>query len=153
LGRIEKSIEIKASPEKVWEMLALDRSSEWDEGSQKGLKNLEYTSEVHTPKDKLRVGASAHTTVKGEGEMDFEITESLENTKITYRGKGGKTTKDMTLTFILEPVEEGTKFSYLLDYELSWGIIGKFLDKLFARRITEKVVERSLENLKSILEK
>ena len=29
MGRIEKSIEIKASPERGWEMLALDRLPEW----------------------------------------------------------------------------------------------------------------------------
>jgi hypothetical protein len=41
LTRIEKSIDIKASPEKVWELLALDRASEWNEGS---VKNVEYTT-------------------------------------------------------------------------------------------------------------
>jgi len=52
LARIEKSVEIRASPEKVWEMLAVDRFLEWDEGTQKNAKSVEYTSEVHTPKDK-----------------------------------------------------------------------------------------------------
>jgi len=35
LGRVEKSIEIRAPHEKVWEMLAVDRFPEWDEGTQK----------------------------------------------------------------------------------------------------------------------
>jgi len=43
LVRIEKTIEIKASPEKVWEMLALDSWTEWMEG----WKSVEYTSGVH----------------------------------------------------------------------------------------------------------
>jgi len=150
LGRIEKSIEIKASPEKVWEMLALDRAPEWNEGS---IENVEYTTEMSTPKDKYRVGATAHATIKGEGEVHFEIMESLENTKITIQGKGGKTTKVYMLTYTLEPVEEGTKLTQRTDYELSWGILGKFLDKLVAQRITEKDMERQLEKLKSILEK
>jgi len=150
LGRIEKSIEIKASPEKVWEMLALDRAPEWNEGS---IENVEYTTEVSTPKDKYRVGATAHATIKGEGEVHFEIMESLENTKITIQGKGGKTTKVYMLTYTLEPVEEGTKLTQRTDYELSWGILGKFLDKLVAQRMTEKDMERQLEKLKSILEK
>jgi carbon monoxide dehydrogenase subunit G len=147
LGRIERSIENRAPPEKVWEMLAFDRMAEWIKWS--GLS----TSEVHNPKDKLRVGASAHATIKGEGEIHFEVTESLENTKITIHGKGGKYTKDMTLTFTLEPVEEGTKLTQRLDYELSWGIFGKFLDKLVAQRMTEKDMEIEQEKLKSILEK
>jgi len=150
LGRIEKSVEIKVPPEKVWEMLAIDRAPEWNEGS---MKNVEYTTEVSTPKDKYRVGASAHATIKGEGEVHFEVMESLENTKITIQGKGGKTSPRYILTYTLEPVEEGTKLTQRTDYELSWGILGKFLDKLVAQRISEKDMERQLENLKSILEK
>ena len=95
MGRVEKLIEIRAPPEKVWEMLALDRWPEWMEG----YKSSEYTSEVRTSKDKYRVGASAHITVtekpKAETEADqhreewdFEITESLENEKITYSVRG-----------------------------------------------------------------
>jgi len=48
LGRVAKSIEIKASPEKVWEMLAFDRRPEWMEG----IKSVKYTSEIPTPEDK-----------------------------------------------------------------------------------------------------
>ena len=131
-------------------MLSLDRVPEWNEGS---MKNVEYTTKVSTPQDKYRVGASAQATIKGEGEVYFEITESLENTKITVQGKGGKTIKDMMLTYTLEPVYEGTELTQRTDYELSWGILGKFLDKLVAQRMTEKDMERQLEKLKSILEK
>ncbi len=149
MGRIEKSIEIKASSEKVWEMLALDR---WPEWMVEGWKNAEYTSEVRVPKDKYRVGASAHI-YELNTKYDFEITESLENEKITFLSKGtgeGKVT--MTITYILEPAEEGTKLTYAMDYEVPWGILGKGLDKL-GHRSGEKTVEKELEKLKSILEK
>ena len=45
MGRVEKSIEIKAPAEKVWEMLALDRQAEW----MGEWKSAEYTLEVRTP--------------------------------------------------------------------------------------------------------
>ena len=152
MGRVEKSIEIRAPPEKVWEMLALDRFPEWEEGYKEDLKNIEYTSEVKTPKDKYRVGLSAHLDIKGEGEMDLEITESLENEKITYHLAGGSFTKHLILRFLLEPVEEETKFTYAVDYELSWGIFGKFLEKSFIKRMIEKGVDKASQNLKGILE-
>jgi len=38
-------------------------------------------------------------------------------------------------------------------HTMPWGILGKFLDKLFGQRMSEKEVGRELENLKSILEK
>jgi len=147
LGRVEKSVEIKASPEKVWEILAFDRMPEWMEE----WKNMKYTSEVRTSKDKYRVGASAHVTEK-HGEFDLEITESLENEKITALSKGkykypwmggGKMT--MTVTYTLKPVEEGTELTYAMDYEMSLERFGK--------GYLEKGIEKSLNNLGSILEK
>ena len=148
MGRVEKSIIIKAPPEKVWEMLALDRLPEWTEGLQ---ESVEYTSEVSTPEDKYRVGASTHTNIKGAGAIDFEITESLENEKITYR-MIGKRANNTIVTYNLEPFEEGTKFAYLMTYELTWGILGKFLGRL-GKGMLEKEAEKSLESLKNILEK
>jgi hypothetical protein len=150
VGRTEISIEIGASPEKVWEMLALDRLLEWSEGYRGELNSVEYTSEVHSPEDKFRVGASAHGIPKKEGDINFEITESLENEKLTYRIYG----KISALaTHILEPTEKGTKYTISADYEMPWGIFGKILGPLFFYRVMEKEFERDLKNFKSILEK
>jgi len=150
LGRIEKSIEIKAPPEKVWEMLAVDRFQEWTVGLASRMldtTNIEFTSEVSTPEDKYRVGTSAQS--KGE---TFKVTESLKNKKITYLiGETG--TNAGTITLVLEPVEDGTKLTYVTEYEMPWGVFGKFLEKAFSKRIGERDLQKSLEKLKSIVEK
>jgi carbon monoxide dehydrogenase subunit G len=152
LGRVEKSIEIRAPPEKVWEMLALDRLLEWNEGWQKSLKSVEYISEVRTVEDKLRVGAYAHGIPKKQGEpTSFEIAESLENEKMAYSFLVGKLAR-VLVTYLLKPVEKGTKLTYSIDYEMSWGIFGKMLGRL-AVIGGDKEVERDLERFKSILEK
>jgi len=147
LGRIERSIEIKASPERVWEMLALDRLQEWNEE----YGNVKYTSEVRNPEDKYKVGASSHTDIKGAGAIDFEITESLKNEKMTFR-MIGKRANNTVVTYVLESVDEGTKFAYVMTFKLPWGVFGTLLDKL-GKGMLEKEAERSLEKLKSILEK
>jgi len=77
LDRVEKSIEIKAPPEKVWAILALDRLLEWQLGFDKA-KSIEYTSEVCTTKDKYRVGASAQRILKKQGESSRLILKSRE---------------------------------------------------------------------------
>ena len=147
--RTEKSIEIKAPPEKVWEILALDRMPEWAfEGE---LKSVEYTSEVRTPEDKYRVGASSHTDIKGAGAIDFEITESLENEKMTFRMLG-KRANNTVVTYGLESIDKGTRFTYVTTFKLPWGIFGTLLDKL-GKGFLEKEAEKALEKLKSILEK
>ena len=145
MGRIEKSIEIGAPPEKVWELLALDRLPEWMEVLE--MKSGKYISEVHTAKDKYKVGATAHIVEK-RWEYDLDISESLENEMITVHSKGKY---PYTITCTLKPVDDGTKLMYTSDYE-SKGILGKAFVKLFAGTL-EKQVERALEKLKSILEK
>jgi len=149
LGRVERSIEIKASPERVWEMLALDRFPEWDEGTRKNVKSTEYVSEVRTPEDKYRAGTIVRQTENRGKTLDFEITESIENKKITYRTSSWSA----VVTIILEPLEERTSLTYAMDYELPYSILGKFLDTLLGQRVVGKDTERSLENLKNILEK
>ena len=143
MGRIEKSIEIRAPPEKVWEMLAFDRHSEWMEG----YKSVEYASEVRKPKDKYKVGTSAHITEHLK--YDFEITESLKNEKITFRSNKF----NMIKSYTLKTTETGTKVAVVFNYTSPYSILGKIVDKSFGQRIAEKGEEKSLKNLKTILEK
>jgi uncharacterized membrane protein len=147
MGRIEKSIEIKAPPEKVWELLALDRLPEWNEE----YGNVKYTSELRNPEDKYRVGASSHTNIKGAGAINFKITESLKNEKMTFR-MIGKRANNTVVTYVLKSIDEGTQFAYVMTYQLPWGSLGKFIGKI-GQGMLEKEAEKSLEKLKSILEK
>jgi len=142
---MEKSIVIKTSPEEVWELLALDRLPEWMDVLE--MKSAKYISEVRTPEDKYRTGASAHITEK-RWEYDLEITESLENEKMTVHSKGKYA---YTTTYILKPVDDGTKLTYMSEYGTR-GILGKTFAKLFAGTL-EKQVDQALEKLKSILKK
>jgi len=148
------SIEIEAPPEKVWEMLALDRWTEWDEGTQKMVKKVEHTSEIRTPEDKYRIGATANFIDQHDKlYLASEVTESLENEKITYRLRADEHpfVHQIAQTFVLEPVEKGTKLTSVMNYEkLGWGILGKAIIKVMT---AGKGTESMLENLKIILEK
>jgi len=146
LGRIERSIEIRAPPEKVWEALAFDRHPEWSEQ----YKSVEYTSEVNTPEDKYKVGASCRMNTK-EGIVEIKIIESLKNEKIMYRVQGMKGVRNVNGTFTLKPTEAGTKITAVSEYEMS-NLMMKMLAKL-ASKALEKDFEKGLEKLKSILEK
>ncbi len=137
--RIEKSIEIKTPHEKVWEMLAFDRHPEWFEERE----SATYTSDVRTPEDKYRVGASAQTTEKHFGKFDIEITESLENEKIMYVCRGVPHSKNVVEIFTLIPTEAGTKITFVADGEVHNPIYW-ILEKMFVHRAIEKGTEQSL---------
>jgi len=57
-----------------------------------------------------------------------------------------------TATSNLKPVQDGTKLTLVLDIEPGYGLLGKALYGLL-RSAEEKVLGRTLEKLKSILEK
>ena len=161
LGRVEKSIVINAPPEKVWEMLAFERLPEWGEGLGEGLGDrVEYTSEVHTSKDKYRVGATAQGIPKKQENnyCRFEIIESQEIKKIKYYAWEKPKylgILSMFITYSLEPAGTDTQLTYELESEKYgiFGVFGKFLEKLYLRRMVKKQIKKALENLKSILEK
>ena len=64
----------------------------------------------------------------------------------------GKRAMNTVLTYTLEPSEEGTKFGYVLTAEMPWGILGRFLGRI-GKGVLEREGEKSIENLKNILEK
>jgi len=145
--RIEKSTEIRAPPEKVWEMLAFDKAVEWMEG----WKNVKYTSEFNTPEEKYKVGTTALITEHVK--YDFEITESLKNEKIVWHSAGGRAKPEMIRSYTLKPTETGTIITSVFDYTSPFSVLGKIVDKAGGQRIAEKDVEKSLVKLKGILEK
>jgi len=157
LGRVEKTILIKAQPTKVWKILAFDRLPEWSEGFG---ERIEYTSRVNTPKDKYRIGATAQGIPKKpvDNYCRFQIIDSLENKKMKcYAWEKPKYLGilSMFITYSLEPAGTDTQLTYELESEKYgiFGVFGKFLEKLYLRRMVKKQIKKALENLKSILEK
>ena len=161
MGRAEESIVIKAPHEIVWEMLAFDKLPEWGEGFGEGLgERVEYTSELNTSKDKYRVGATAQGIPKKpkDNYCRFEIIESLENKKMKYYAWEKPKCLgilSMFITYSLEPAGTDSKLTYEIESEKYgiFGIFGKFLEKLYLRRMAKKQIQKALANLKSILEK
>ncbi len=146
---IERTIEINAPPEKVWEMLAFDRNAEWMEE----IESAEYSSVVRTPEDKYGVGATGHFLDKHSRlKYVFEITESLEYEKISSRWRGTGWVRNMIVTYTLKPTESGTEMTFAVDYEEP-NLIRRIMLNLLVYLVGEKEIERSLEKLKSILEK
>lgn len=157
MGKIEKTIVIMVPPEKVWRMLAFDRFPEWTETYG---ERIEYTSDVKKHKDKFRVGATARGIPKKSDDnyCRFQIIESLENSKIkSYAWEKPKFLGifSMFITYSLELEGSDTKFTYGIESEKYgiFGVFGRFLEKLYFRRIVKKQIKEALENLKRVLEK
>jgi carbon monoxide dehydrogenase subunit G len=146
LGRATRSIEIEASPEKVFAFMCdMEKMNEIT----KGVEKAEYTS-----KGPIGVGTTRHVVGKAgrfKAEVDVEITEFEKNKKVTFHTIGASKVK-MNVSQSFEPTAKGTKLTISSDYEVPYSIIGKIVDKLKVQKDIEKTMERNLKNIKKALE-
>jgi uncharacterized membrane protein len=146
MGKLTKSIEIWASPEKVFAFF-LDSEKMNEIG--KGNLEIEPTS-----KEPVGVGSTSHWVATAGGnqqEWDMEITEFVKNKKMVTRTIGASKFKS-TISFALEPTAKGTKLTYSYDYELPYSVLGKLVDKLKVGKDMEKNIGAMLEKAKKALE-
>lgn len=146
MTKLTKSIEIEASPEKVFAFMISDRMNEvwgrWMEGT-------------WTSKEPVRVGSIGHFVAKPDfkikGEWDEVVTEFEENKKLTMKTVEGSKL-NMSVTGLFEPTTTGTKVTYVEEYGVPYSVFGKLIDKLVLRKDTEKFMDSMLENMKKALE-
>jgi uncharacterized membrane protein len=143
LGKLTVSVEIEASPEKVFDFVVSDKVNDvW-----KDMVESKWTSEKP-----IRLGSTAHYAGlhkynKGE-EWDAEITEFTRNKSLTMFLRGAnKKSHDQTNYYAFEPTNKGTKVSFTIEYK-----VGKLLDALVVKRMVEREDTKMLENLKKALE-
>ena len=146
MGKLTKSIEIEASPEKVFTLI-IDTKKMNEAG--KGFAEMEYTS-----KGPVGVGTTVHHVGRTGGqvvEWDMEITEFVKNKKMSDHTIGASKVK-MGSSWTFEPTAKGTKLAVSMDYELPYSVLGKVIDKLKFSKDMDKTMGKLLENIKKALE-
>jgi len=146
MGKMTHSIEIEASPEKVFAfILDMEKMNQLTKGGSEG----QYTS-----KGAVGVGTTVHMIGKAGGsqaEWDMEVTEFEKNKKIGLHTIGTSKFK-ATVSSTLEPTAKGTKLTNTMEYELPYSILGKIVDKLRVGKDLEKSAEKQLSCMKKALE-
>ena len=146
MAKATRSIEIEASPEKVFDFMCdMEKMNE----IAKGAEESEYTS-----KGPLGVGTIKHTIGKAgrfKEESNFEITEFVKDRKVSMRTIGASRVK-MNVSQSFEPTAKGTKLTVTNDYEMPYSILGKLVDKITVHKNMEKGMERTLRRMKKALE-
>ena len=146
MGKLTKSVEIEASPEKVFDFI--NDTKKMNEAS-KGFAEMEYTS-----KGPVGVGTTYHLIAKiggQERESDMEITEFVKNKKMSSHTIGASKAK-MTGSWTFEPTAKGTKWTMSMDYEVPYSVLGKVIDKLKVSKDLDKVMGKLMGNVKKALE-
>ena len=146
MTKLTKSIETKASPEKVFAFVTdVEKLNEIAKGD---------VVFKQTSKGSWGVGTTLHSISKQGGspmEADLEVTEFEKNKKTTMRTVKASKFK-LQQTCIVEPTANGTKLTFIADYTLPYSVLGRIIDKLKVQKDIEKSIERQLMDGKKALE-
>lgn len=145
MTRIEKSIEINASPENVWEAILPENTPQWFEQ----FKKVEWTS-----KEQHKTGSTFRVIGEIAGEksvFDAEMVAVSENRRGIWHTTSGNI--NSTVEADLSPTASGTKLSMSMDYRLPYSVIGRMYDKIRVHKDLDRDFDVGLRDLKYILEK
>ncbi len=139
MTRIERSIVIPASVPEVFSYAAdWQKWSEWFEG----VSDFKATTDIQQ-------GNGARYAYKARllgvsAKVETEVHDFVQNA-----GWTGVATKGIPhqTHWIFESQGKSTKFTYILEYQLSVPLIGGLLDSIIMKPQWEKIIERSLKNL------
>jgi len=145
--RISGQIEIDASRERVWDILA-------DLGGVKqyhpGLRDSHYH-----PGETRGVGASRHCDLKPFGSLEETAIAWHEGESYTleiHDARKAPPFRKAIGTLAVREQGTGTVVSMTLEYELKYGPVGRLMDRLMVRPQFEKVVPAVLGGLKRFAE-
>ena len=144
--KVQKSIEIAAPPEKIWPFLVEpEKILKWCSTFIK----FEYTGQQRSGVD-----TPFYLEEKAGGplmKLNFRITEWVENERVAFSMISGNFVKGYEQSWTVEATPSGSRFTFMEEVKLPYGIIGKIMG-LFAQRGSEATVGKMLPKLKSLAE-
>ena len=142
------SVEIEASPEKVFDFVTSEKINDLYKGFVEG----KWTSEGPIGLGSTAHYVGTHRSNKVE-EWNAEVTEFTKNKSMTMFLKGAnKHSNDQTNYYVFEPMTKGTKLTISMELKLPYSILGKLIYALVAKRMIQRESAKMAENLKKALE-
>ena len=141
MAHLDVRIFIAAPPERVWQIISdLEQQAAW----MVDVRRLEVVSE-----EKRDVGAVLHVTSELFGRplvhdvMEITRWEPPHRMDVVHRGQFTGTGQ-----FVLEPIDNGTIFTWIEDFQPPLGPLGELGFALVVRPHLRRVFARSLGNVK-----
>jgi len=142
--KVEREIDLAASPEQVYEMLMdPSRLGDW----------VTIHERFEDAPETLEQGTRMTQTLKVAGQrftVNWKVTQADRPSKVTWEGKGPAGTS-ARVVYDLDEQDDGTHFTYLNEYELPGGAAGRIAGRAVSAAAGREV-ERSLGRLKKKLE-
>jgi uncharacterized protein YndB with AHSA1/START domain len=146
MTKLEREIEIQASPDRVYDVLAdPDCLGEW-------VTIQEELEEA--PDGDLRAGSKLRQRMKIAGRrfrLSWTVVEADRPNRIVWDGSGPMSTKAKAIYELSGNGDGGTRFSYLNEYELPGGVAGKIAGRAIVAA-SGREADRTLKRLKKLVE-
>jgi uncharacterized membrane protein len=146
MGHIERSIELSAPADRVFDILVdLDRLPHWG------------TIVVRTdgiPEHPLEVGDTFTQVIRIAGkelDTDWQVVELAQPRHVLYDATG-PAGGHLWMRQSVSATPEGSHVTFEIDYQLPGGFLGEAMDRILVERQNEEEAERSLQNLKRLVE-
>jgi carbon monoxide dehydrogenase subunit G len=143
--KIERTIEIAAPPERVYDVVMDPR-------------HLEDWVTIHdhlqdAPDGSLATGSELTQCLKLAGRrfnVRWKVVEDDPCRRVVWDGQG-PVHSHARVVYEFEPNGNGTRFSYSNEYDLPGGVLGRMAGGA-VRRVTAKEVDATMKRLKQLLE-
>ena len=143
--KVERTVEIAAAPDAIYDVVT-------DAGK------LEDWVTIHedldeAPPGPLRKGSKLTQQLKLAGRcftVRWTVVQSDRPRKVVWKGSGPVKSR-ASVSYVLEPNGAGTSFSYVNEYHLPGGRLGKLAGPV-VDRVTKGELEASLEKLRALVE-
>ena len=143
--KIERTIEIKAPPQRVYDIVMDPR-------------HLEDWVTIHdhleeAPRGSLDQGSELVQCLKLAGRrfnVHWKVVENDPCRRVVWDGQG-PVHSYARVTYGFEPNGNGTRFSYSNEYDLPGGVLGRMAGGA-VKRVTGREVDATLKRLKQLLE-
>jgi uncharacterized protein YndB with AHSA1/START domain len=145
--KVQRSVEIAASPEKVWPFLVEPekilkwcitfRKFEYTGEQRSGMGTPLYIEEKVSPMPLMK--------------LNFKVTEWVENEGLAFSLTSGNLTKGYDQWWTVETMPSGSRFTFTEDFKMPFGVIGKLMG-VVGKSSSEGHVREMLAKLKSLAE-
>jgi len=144
--KVQKMVEIKAPPEKIWPYLIVpEKVLQWCIT----YKKFEYAGDQRNG-----VGTPLYIEEQAGGgltKMQFIVTEWEENARLALQMISGASYQSYRQELALEPIQSGSRFTFMEEIILPYGIIGRLIG-LLAERMSSATVDKMFLKLKDLVE-
>jgi uncharacterized protein YndB with AHSA1/START domain len=145
--KLEREIEIAAPRERVYEILTdPDCLGEW-------VTIQEELEEAPEGRD-LKAGDTLRQRMKVAGQrfrLSWTVVESDRPSRIVWEGHGPMGSEARAVYELAENGDGGTRFSYLNEYELPGGAVGRLAGRA-VMKASGREADKTLERLKELVE-